>query len=147
MEQIQATADSCRELEATMKASMNDNSLCSKSDRQDSILQRARDKVREIKKSLYSKMEKIDDSPTSFEEEELESEKGEFKNLDCALPLLIGMQTRKRALSVANKNLGEADTALESACSDVQEQNEPDYVENYLKMFREGTLPKFFDKK
>lgn len=88
---------------------------------------------KEINRAFEEQSKDLSADDTGLEFSEEAKGKGEFARNECATPVILGMQFRKRQLSLGNKHYGTANMALDEACNPNGEDKE-----NYLLFLRGG---------
>lgn len=122
--------ENCREVSRWMEAELRDPLLCEVSGRAESN----RKKIREYKRNMTQGFADDENSTDAFLDQDPEKPIGEMKNVDCALPVIIGMQFRKKQLSMANRHYGLAEIVLDSVC----DENGAEAKDEYLNFLRRG---------
>lgn len=126
--------DACRELERAMEATLQDPLYCAKRE-EAGFLDNEQKKLRELRNRVGDAAFTSPPSLASLEGDLFDGApgKGELAHMRCALPVVIGMQFRKKQLALANKHIGHAEAALSESCSG---QRVPG--EDFLRYLREG---------
>lgn len=112
--------DGCRALEQRMETVLRDPAYCAHREKE-GWLNAQEEKINEIKREHTAWFEEPFPDISAAAGGEFVGErpaaKGEFSRMSCALPVMIGMQFRKKQLTLFNQIFGEAGGALSESCS------------------------------